>query len=73
MKTLLLNAGLREVKNFALKAFLASLLFKFLMIAGIGFLTFIITSKNYSQLREIDNKINFSQQESNHPPAPFSY
>jgi len=73
MKILLLNAGFFEVEKFSLNIFLASLLFKLVMITGIGILTFVITSANYSQLTEVDNEVNFSQQISDHPPAPFSY
>jgi len=72
MKNLLLSAGFLEVEKFSVKIFLTSLLFKLVMITGIGFLTFVITSANYSQLTEMDNEVNFSQQVSNHPPTPFS-
>jgi len=72
MKTLLVNAGFLEVEKFSLNILLTSLLFKLIMITGIGFLTFVITSANYSQLTETDNEVNFSQQINNHPPTPFS-
>tara|TARA_B100000929_G_scaffold289248_1_gene279433 strand:+ start:965 stop:1183 length:219 start_codon:yes stop_codon:yes gene_type:complete len=72
MKTLLLNAGFLEVEKFSLKILLTSLLFKLIMITGIGFLTFVITSANYSQLTEVDNEVHYSQKANNHPPTPFS-
>ena len=72
MKIFLVNAGFIEVEKFSVKILFASLLFKLVMITGIGFLTFVITSANYSKLTETDNEVNFLQQVSNHPPAPFS-
>lgn len=71
MKTLLYQTGLLNDGEFEVKTLLINLFIKFLMIAGIAFLVFKITSINYSSLNFMEFETNTTQKVTSNPPLPF--
>ncbi|WP_300433840.1 hypothetical protein [Christiangramia sp.] len=71
MKTLLYQTGLLNDGGFEMKTLLINLFIKFLMIAGIAFLVFKITSINYSSLNFMESEVPTIQKVTSNPPLPF--